>query len=483
MAAADEEYRRKRANLELICDEFRRSNGQYPPLYHERVFCRRKVSCRAWRALAASRPHHTEWEYWHGPEDGSWYGRFFGSNEGLNEFKRLCESVSTVLPEIHRSTAVTDWTGIVHGIAEKHLSPLLGVAFCIWDTECERDPKSDNSWDKFYEWLEIESDRSEKFSEDMQIHYPESPAQRTLKFNVFTSSVAAIQIIMEPHLVIPEGENYDELPLVLLPPEAEKPTPSLPSVKVEDAIFLTAEGVLPDFLFKQVPKGWLLRFVQGDTVEQQSFPDLKGLQHYHKLLMSPQKTIACLDLDPPPGVPESALIPDDPKPKPKGSVITADEFLSESAEKEDFTGFLADGGSHTGLFDHGHIQELKQEADSLAKQIKYLQEEIQGLSKKTGDTAKDAANAELKQKNEKIVKMLKADFNEKVGLIHKKKGALGKGTESEKAFRRVKKVIRESLCAIRDSGMYELYRHLDDTVDRDGWGYAYCPHEQLPWTL
>jgi hypothetical protein len=70
-----------------------------------------------------------------------------------------------------------------------------------------------------------------------------------------------------------------------------------------------------------------------------------------------------------------------------------------------------------------------------------------------------------------------------MGLIRKKKTNLGKGTEAEKAFNRVKKAMKEAIAAIHASQMYLLYHYLQDYICKDKWGYSYVPQTKLPWEL
>ena len=211
MEVTHDEYLRKRGHLKLIQGEFHRLAFRHPPLCHERFLSPMDIKHDGWQAFAASRPRKSKsnWEHWHGPKDGTWFGRFFGRREGWNEFRSLCYSLSTLFSDWH--SPVTDWMEVVHEVAEIRPSPLLAVSRLVWDWPMISDDSADYEVPERYMFVSAFRNDAGNASRE----YPQHPAQRILRFNVFTSSVAAIQIVMEPHLVIPNHNDYDELPFVL----------------------------------------------------------------------------------------------------------------------------------------------------------------------------------------------------------------------------------------------------------------------------
>ena len=97
-----------KSNLIELCDEFKRAGGKYPALYHQQLFVApdlNNMSDEWWRAFATANSPAADggWQEWHGPVAGSpfdWYGRVFGSAEGVREYKVLAECLFLVLREI-----------------------------------------------------------------------------------------------------------------------------------------------------------------------------------------------------------------------------------------------------------------------------------------------------------------------------------------------------------------------------------------------
>ena len=373
MAMTLDEYMRKRGNLKLVLDEFQRRAIRYPPLCHERFLSPLDIKYDGWRAFAASRPNKStsKWEYWHGPRDGTWFGRFFGRQEGLRAFRRLCYSLSMIFPDLH--SPLTDWMEVVHKIAEVYPSPLLGVSHHIWGWPKDISDYNDFTADEMGERLLLASGfRNE--SDSAVVMYPQYPAQRILSFNVFTSSVAAIQIIMSPNLVVHEGRSYDELPIVLLPPQAEPESITVPG---EDQPML---GEADPYCFQQTGDTWRLSFTSNGEQEKGIFKHRKGFSHYQRLLMSPKCTIKCIDLDPKTDTAEMAA----------GSVIEFKNLLQEFYVESDGLGNFVNLGA---------VSELGTDkaGKELLKQMKEAREQLkEQIAKETNESAKLDLKGKLK---------------------------------------------------------------------------------------
>ena len=437
MKPTGNESQRTRAHLELIQADFGRLAAQYPPLYHERFVTNLHVSRESWQAFADAFPFSGLWENWHIPADSRWIGRFFGNNEGRHEFRRLCESLSELFPQIQLDSAVMDWIDILHYIGALFPSPLLCVNTTIWN----------------WHWAdhlgeEVDTRQSPEPHLEMLtrnrvkgVYYPTHPIQGVLSCNVFTASVAAIQIILEPGIVVREMPESANLPIVLSPLQPEQPT-----AKIDDAIFLNPDGTLPDYIFKQVPQGWVLRFAQsGSRPEQQPFWELIGLHHFQKLLSSPDKWLSVWEIY---GQPAPAVLP--------GSIVTAEEYLAQFEENEDFRGFLFEGGSHEGRIDDEEVARLKEYASSLSGKLQT-------------------------ETDPQIRKELKKDLREATRRIDKRWEEIARNNGTFRVFNRIKTAMFECRKAIEGAKMYLLLGHLETFVIREGWGYAYRPRQRLPW--
>ncbi len=434
-----DEYTRKRGNLKLILDEFQRRAIRYPPLCHERFLSPLDIKYDGWRAFAASRPNKStsKWEYWHGPRDGTWFGRFFGRQEGLRAFRRLCYSLSMIFPDWH--SPLTDWMEVVHKIAEIYPSPLLGVSHHIWgwpkDISEDNDFTADEMGERF---LRASAFRNEPDSAGVE--YPQYPAQRILNFNAFTSSVAAIQIIMEPNLVIPEGQSHDELPIVLLPPQPEPQSITVPG---EDQPML---GEMTPFGFHQTGDIWWLSFTGDGKEEMATFKHRKGFLHYQRLMMLPKSTIACTDLDPKTDTAQMAA----------GSAMDITDFLEEGESLEDFANLGAISEKGVDELGKALLHEFIEKKNQLKLQLAL-----------EGDKS---VKKELEGKLKRLTKMInvmrqKVSFNDK----------------ELQAFQRVKKAMRDCREALRKNGMPMLAKHLSKSVQRIGWAFRYDPKPEVNW--
>jgi hypothetical protein len=442
MALTLEEYGRKRSHLELLQGEFRRLAFRYPPLCHERFFSPQHVTYDGWKAFVASRPAKSKWEYWHGPRDGEWFGRFFGKPQGFRDFQNLCYSLSMLFPDW--SSAMTDWMEVVHTIAETRPSPLLNVSRYIW--ELPMDSVEDEEEEENNEWhTSMVTQRilgSTAFGAgpgNIRARYPNHPAQRILRFNVFTSSVAAIQVIMNPGLVIPEGESYEELPIVLLPPQQPEPE----SIASKKGVGLL-EG--PPYGFQQSGDTWLLHFTSNDDTKEGIFQHRKGFSYYQQLLMSPKSTISCSDLDPKPGTADMAA----------GSLMELQDFLEEGESLGDFAnlGLISEAGAdEKGMT---LVNELIKSREQLEIQV-------------AGETD-ESVKSELKNKLKRLTEI--------VNIVRRQ---ISYNEKDIQAFQRVKKAMDDCRKVLRDHGMKDLANHLSQSVQRIGWAFRYDPAPQPNW--
>ncbi len=302
------EHEQKQLNLKLIRDEFRRLAIHYQPLCHERFVSLIHVSPEGWAAFREAHAKTESWEKWHGgnDDDGEWIGRFFGHAEGFDEFSRLCCALSKVLPEIDCNEPVTAWLALLHELAEKSPTPLLRAQQSVWNWSVSDGEPADN----FLKLIEMHCETSSPDAE-----YPRHPLRYVLEFNLFTSSIAAIEILLNlGTLYLPTAfqvtdSHYVPIPLLdlqwadetaFVSAETQEKT-SIPN----NVVALLESG--PDYLFRKIGENWILRFRFGDGKEDvevgsfsEGYPRLrKGFFHYQKVMREQAKTLLFLDIDPP----------------------------------------------------------------------------------------------------------------------------------------------------------------------------------------
>ena len=98
-------YEPLRASLMAIWSEMSRASQKYPALYHQRfsdpmLVGPDLISEEAFAAFQGMFPDK-EWASWERTPDGSYWGRFHGNKDGLDEFERLAESAYLVVQEFN----------------------------------------------------------------------------------------------------------------------------------------------------------------------------------------------------------------------------------------------------------------------------------------------------------------------------------------------------------------------------------------------
>ena len=227
MATSERYKRQQRATLAQIRDEFRRLSIQYPPLNHERFLSPRlDVSAAGWKEFVAAAQAFTEpfpssetrlWEEWYVEPRGKWAGRVSsGRDDGLMEFQSLCQSLARVAPlGATEWRPMWEWIRVLHEMAEDCPTALLWSPRRLWNfpredylalaadgTEIEK---------PLYRWAPPRPGAAP---------YPQHPLRRALAFNVFSSSVAAIEITLAPeNAIFFDDVQTDDLPIVLFDEE------------------------------------------------------------------------------------------------------------------------------------------------------------------------------------------------------------------------------------------------------------------------
>ena len=295
-------YKPYQASLMAILEEMRRASGQYRPLFHQRLSDPMLVgpdviSEAAFLEFkkANSQPPDGEWESWERTPDGSYWGRYHGNQAGLDEFERLAESAylilqefDTELPEGH---GVHGWLNVIHDMARDFPTPLLRTRFGVWGVE----PQPEG--DKFDELV-----TSWRKSNETNVEYRPHPIFNLLVHNVFTSSISAIELILDPEKALLVGDvNLEDslvtpqLPGEYEPPEPEQEDSSDPPIgegnddqKVPNQIesqFPVETDAKPIVQVKFNGTTWTFKYEFLGHKEEEPFTcDLKGFHLYRAIL-------------------------------------------------------------------------------------------------------------------------------------------------------------------------------------------------------
>lgn len=194
-----------RTNLESILQEFVRCTNHYPPLYHQRLIPwsetgQVSISRSQWETFQQTHDDsldESSWFEWDGP-NRQYLGMWLGEEDGLDVFVNLVESLAMVFRseepvidgfdiDFHRSDWCA-WLPLLHDWAFNFQMPLLRSDMFLWQAE-------DESPEDFYEL-------AEQWQVTSGVQYPKHPVVWRLVDNVFTSSIAAIQALLEPEYVI-----------------------------------------------------------------------------------------------------------------------------------------------------------------------------------------------------------------------------------------------------------------------------------------
>ena len=292
--------------------EFARAADRHPDLFFEKVAIgspdRSRWEPRSVRQafIEANRSQESQ-EEWHVWKDGRASGRFYGSLAGIEEFKRLAESLHLVLCEmVYREHGCYERCGFLECLermyetAFKYPTPLLRVKFRNWGVdESIVDEK-------------VLDDLAEQESPpaDDRPPYPLHPLCVCLVHNVFTSTVAFIDAIMEPDKALLTGPipshfltNISQLwppsPPISLPkgegteiqtPKGDEEEIQTPKGEGTPAVRREAEDC---YLVQRQGTAWKVCFEEEDA----PFSGRKKLLPLARLLREPDRKIDAVELD------------------------------------------------------------------------------------------------------------------------------------------------------------------------------------------
>ena len=461
-----------RATLIQLCEEFKRAGEMYPALYHQQLLVDPEfleMTPESWRAFAEanSPPVIGEWQSWHGPVQGPyflWYGRFFGSGEGLVEYKQLTESLFFALRTIDER--LPDQGGYeamlerLHEIADKWPSPLLRSKETVWNV-LETNVGGQNPIDELH--ARIVKDK-------IGTEYPLHPFVETIDLNLFSATSDAIRRILddETTLFIADGHFFDpDYPslddddeidaasiVISCRPEEAKPSEVAPPT-----------SDLNDFEVSFDPQigKWHVRFRFGigpDNVEDAWVPDQKAMKYITHLLKNPQTPID-----------SAAVFPS--QPKPDGNSKSSKPYQEE-----------------------GRLDEEPKRKQSVFKQgLKTKDDHRQQIAKLNEDIAEARKNAELGDKDaEAMAATLESDKKALMSWFNKNFDKFGRERESvDSTAQNATNKIRNSIDSFKvqcvnttSKRKYKLHHfamYLEETIVCGG---AYCEYRQKdkkPWVI
>ncbi len=209
-----------RGSLKALRREFMRCSNQYPGLYHELWKPHADLSdyeaedvCEAFRKAVAADLDDVEWQEWEAPEGTVGYiGRFSGNGEGLNEFRVLAYSLSSVLEsydfrpaDVSMITLVSEttrkkevrilppqaswttndlWLMLLYTLGIDFESPLLTCVFKTWPTVGE-------FGDPFVDPVDALTEQ------EGGVPIPNYPLHVFIRQPLFTASIAALDMILD----------------------------------------------------------------------------------------------------------------------------------------------------------------------------------------------------------------------------------------------------------------------------------------------
>lgn len=357
----------------------------------------------------------SEWSHWHEPDGGRFFGCFYGKKDtGFADFNRLSESAYLVLRHVKPELPYDifhGWIKILHEMAHGHPTPLLRSSSWIWLTsECQSDEDHER-------WIKPEQGAP----------YPQHPIQRTLKHDVVTSSMAAIELILDDERALLVGRHQSFFPVSFPGREVELPK-KLANADQETSSAVRSESSTkgPVILFERRGGEWYFEFDTGHGIVKRPYlirgKGFVGFEICKYLLSKPDTWIEWEDIFKETGQAE----------KLKGAFTQSRQKRGD----EDSTPFLNEGESRL-MEEYEHTHELAERA-RLWKQIQEIGKEKRG-SKRA-----------FSEDNTKFATQIQAQRNRAIDEIRKVFSELAEYLD-ERMFRDKCRFIYA-----RDDGLYQI---------------------------
>lgn len=272
-------------SLNALLREFQRCSNLYFPLFHERFIPTCDLSdhstddiCRSFRN--ANSEHFDEgWEEWDGPASASSLERFYGCEDGLCEFRKLGDSIRLVVRELDPSlpdTGYLGWLDLLYEMAWGYPTPLLRCTVSRWNERATHDLSED----------ELDSVGT---TDEEGVPFPLYPLHFVLPNNLFTSSVVAIELMLDDEGALLIGEWTGGFPISF-------PSDNHEGILDSSKLIVSGEdelqGPIKSFVFLDDIQRWAVRHELGNEVAQVTFEDRAGCNVLDVLFRHPNEWLS-----------------------------------------------------------------------------------------------------------------------------------------------------------------------------------------------
>jgi hypothetical protein len=439
-----------RKTLKSLWRQFKRCTEIYPPLYYDFLRAwspegQENISQEAWELFEKANALDEEegWEQWDGDPEAGFYGRFYGDPAGLAEFMQLAESAYLAVSEMD-STLVQGrgycgWLDVLYDIAFVYPTPLLRCDLTQWgfdDTGTE---------EEFVERAAKWSKVSRK-----QPSYPKHPCRWSLNHSLFISSMAAIQLTLEPDSALVVAQ-LDDFPLKIdrnigvVSDENHSPQALVAKQPSPQGAQDTTPATGATYVFRRPGTLWHLCCTEGEYREDDKFKHEVGIEHYARILAAAPMAVKCLDLAPP--KPDSW--------DSKGSLVKREHY-GRSHEDDSAAPGPGKDDSYDRTEDEDYMREMR-------AKLSALEDQLSAAEATENKERIDEVTHAIKQLNEQKRK----------DVFRGRPRRLGSPEPEEQARSAIRKALwtcRGNLCR---GGFPRLAAHLEKYVRFSGKGYEY----------
>ena len=267
-------------SLNALLREFTRCSNRYFPLFHERFVPTGNLAshsnddvCRAFRN--ANGEHFGDgWEEWDGPESPCSLERFYGYEDGLCEFRQLGDSIQLIVRELDPSrpdTGYLGWLDFLYEMAHGYPTPLLRCTVNRWNERAIED------------WS---GDQPDSTGSHDNVQIPLFPLHFALSNNLFTSSVSAVELMLDDEGALLVGEWTGGFPISF---PSENHEGILDPNKFIDFSEEELQGPIKSFAFLEKIERWALRHQLGNEVADVTFEYRSGYEILDVLFRHPNE--------------------------------------------------------------------------------------------------------------------------------------------------------------------------------------------------
>lgn len=277
-----------------IRDELDRALRFHGPLFHELLTTHFNGAPRlpqeSWAAFVAANQNAPSWELWEIEPRGDACHRYFGYASGLQEFTQLSESLLIVLcahrPELDAHKGHHGMIQLVYDMARSFPTALLRSHIHLWGMTDIPNLLEAGGADEFDRLVDLWSSSNRSPGS-----YPIHPYCQFLAHNLFTSTIALIDLVMAPENALLIGEEL-ERPLLFDEPTEDD------AEDVEIPPFVSLSEITDELtcIFQKKGKWRLIGFAVNEGQLPKTMSDSIGLQRIELLLRAPEKEFRPKDL-------------------------------------------------------------------------------------------------------------------------------------------------------------------------------------------